>query len=161
VLHHLFLAEWKSAYPSAHLYAPPGLRRKRKDLAFDAELDDSPDPSWAGQIDQLILRGSFAMTEMVFFHRRSCTAIFADLIQNFPADWFDGWRGFVARFGGIVAPNPGTPRDWRATFLNRHAAREATHRILAWPIEQVIIAHGEAVAADGMAFTRRALSWLC
>ena len=41
-LHHLFLGEWKSAYPAARLYAPPGLRRKRKDLSFDAELGDAP-----------------------------------------------------------------------------------------------------------------------
>jgi hypothetical protein len=33
-LHHLFLAEWKSAYPGARLYAAPGLQRKRRDLAF-------------------------------------------------------------------------------------------------------------------------------
>src|SRR5579871_1092074 len=37
-LHHLYLSEWKSAYPDARLYASPGLRAKRKDLAFDSEL---------------------------------------------------------------------------------------------------------------------------
>ena len=30
-LHHLFLGEWKSAYPAARLYASPRLRRKRRD----------------------------------------------------------------------------------------------------------------------------------
>ena len=37
-LHHLFLAEWKSAYPAARLYATPRLRRKRQDLSFDGEI---------------------------------------------------------------------------------------------------------------------------
>lgn len=37
-LHHLFLAEWKSAYPQARLYASPGLRKERRDLAIDGEL---------------------------------------------------------------------------------------------------------------------------
>src|SRR5215468_1137491 len=41
-LHHLFLAEWKSAYPAAKLIAAPGLAEKRKDLAFDGELADAP-----------------------------------------------------------------------------------------------------------------------
>src|SRR5690348_4048401 len=52
------------------------------------------------------LQGSFYLTEVVFFHRHSHTALFADLIQNFPRDWFKGWRGAIARLGGIVAPNP-------------------------------------------------------
>ena len=124
-LHHLFLGEWKSAYPEARLYATPRLRRKRADLGFDAALGDAPEPAWAGDIDQVVLHGSFALTEVVFFHRRSRTALFADLIQNFPRDWFKGWRGVLARLGGIVAPNPSTPSDWRASFVNRRAARAA------------------------------------
>lgn len=160
VIHHLFLGEWKSAYPEARLYASPGLRKKRRDLAFDAELGDSPPPEWAADIDQVLVLGSFAMTEVVFFHHASRTAIFADLIENFPRDWFKGWRGLVARLDGIVAPNPGAPREWRASFINRRAAHAALDRILAWPIERVLIAHGEPATTNGAAFVRRAFVWL-
>jgi Domain of unknown function (DUF4336) len=158
-LHHLFLDEWKSAYPQARLYASPGLRRKRSDLAFDGELGDRPEPEWAADIDQVPVRGSI-LTEVEFFHRASRTAILADLVQNFPPDWFRGWRGVVARLDGICAPKPGAPREWRASFFNRRAARTALHNILAWPIERVLIAHGEPVAGDGAAFVRRAFGWL-
>ncbi len=158
-LHHLFLAEWKSAYPQARLYASPGLRRKRKDLAFDAELSDAPEPEWAAEIDQVAVRGS-PLTEVEFFHRASRTAIFADLIQNFPPDWFKGWRGVIARLDGICAPSPGAPREWRASFINRRVARAALQRILAWPIERVLIAHGEPVTANGATFVRRSFAWL-
>ena len=41
-LHHLFLADWKSAFPQARVYASPGLGKKRKDLAFGAELGETP-----------------------------------------------------------------------------------------------------------------------
>lgn len=105
-LHHLFLGDWKSTYPAARLYAPPRLRRKRKDLAFDGELGDAPEPGWAADIDQVVVPGSFMLTEVVFFHRASQTALFADLIQNFPRDWFKGWRGVLARLGGIVSRTP-------------------------------------------------------
>jgi Domain of unknown function (DUF4336) len=159
-LHHLFLGEWKAAYPDARLYAPPGLRRKCKDLAFDAELADRPEPGWAADIDQVMMRGSLAMTEVVFFHRASRTALFADLIENFRPDWFKGWRGLVARLDGIVAPNPGAPREWRASFVGRRAAQAALERIFAWPIERVLIAHGEPAATDGAAFVRHAFAWL-
>ena len=159
-LHHLFLAEWTSAYPEARLYASPRLRRKRRDLSFNAELGDAPESAWAGDIDQVVLHGSFALTEIVFFHRHSRTALFADLIQNFPRGWFKGWRGVVARLGGIVAPHPSAPSDWRSSFVNRRAARAALARVLAWPIERVVIAHGVLPTAGGAAFVRRAFTWL-
>jgi hypothetical protein len=76
----------------------------------------------AAEIDQVAVRGSF-LTEMVFFHRQSRTAIFADLVQNFPPSWFGGWRSVLARLDGICEPNPGAPREWRFTFFNRRAAR--------------------------------------
>jgi hypothetical protein len=158
-LHHLFLGEWKAAYPQARLYASPGLRKKRKDLAFDAELGEQAEPEWAADIAQVPVRGSL-ITEVEFFHRASQTAIFTDLIQNFPPDWFKGWRGVVARLDGICAPHPGAPREWRATFLNRKVARADLARILAWPIERVLIAHGDSVTADGAAFVRDAFAWL-
>lgn len=159
-LHHRFLGEWKAAYPDARLYASPGLRSKRPDLAFDAELGDQPDPGWANEIDQVSVAGSFAMTEVVFFHRASHSAIFADLIENLSPDWFAGWRGWLARLDGIVAPNPGAPREWRASFIRRRAAKAALRRILAWPIERVVIAHGEPARTHGAAFVRGAFTWL-
>jgi hypothetical protein len=159
-LHHLFLAEWKSAFPAARVYATPRLRRKRNDLKIDIELGDTAEPAWANDIEQVVMHGSFALTEVVFFHRRSRTALFADLIQNFPRDWFKGWRGVLARHGGIVAPNPGTPKDWRASFLNRGAARASFGKVLAWPIERVLIAHGDLPTGDGASFVRSACTWL-
>ena len=160
LLHHLFLAEWKSAYPEARLYAAPGLRRRRGDLTFDFDLVDTPNPRWAADLDQVLMRGSVAMTEVVFFHYRSRTVIFADLIQNLPNGWFKGWRRTLARIAGIVAPNPGAPWDWRASFISRRAARASLERILRWPIERALIAHGEPVAVNGSAFVREAFSWL-
>ncbi len=160
-LHHLFLDEWKSAYPEARLFASPGLRKKRSDLAFDGDLGDAAEPAWAADIDQVPVRGSPFLTEVVFFHRASRTAIFTDLLQNFPQDWFKGWRAVLARLDGIVAPHPGAPREWRASFMfNRRLARAALKRILALPIERVLIAHGDCVRADGAAFVRRAFDWL-
>jgi Domain of unknown function (DUF4336) len=72
-LHHLFLPEWKRAYPGARLYAPPGLRKKRKDVVFDADLGTAPSPDWGEEIDQVPMRGNLITTEVVFFHYRSGT----------------------------------------------------------------------------------------
>lgn len=159
-IHHLSLGEWRQRYPQARLYASPGLAAKRRDLAFDATLGDAPEPEWTGEIDQVLMSGSIAMAEVVFFHRASRTAIFADLIENFPRGWFTGWRGIVARLDGIVAPHPGAPREWRLSFVNRRRARAALARIEAWGAERVVLAHGGMARSDGAAFIHNAFRWL-
>jgi hypothetical protein len=159
-LHHLSLRQWKDAYPSARLYAPPGLAKKRPDLAFDAMLGNEAPPDWATEIDQLCFGGSPAMAEIVFFHRKSRTALLCDLIEHFPRTWFKGWRGWIARLDGIVEPDFGAPREWRMTFLDRSRARSALARILDWHPSQVVIAHGDGVRADGETFIRRGFRWL-
>jgi hypothetical protein len=159
-IHYLFLKGWKDAYPDARIYALDELKKRKPALPIDAVLEDTPDQDWANDIDQVIVRGSFAMSEAVFFHRKSRTAIFADLIENFSPDWFKGWRGVLARLDGIVSPHPGAPREWRLSFRNRKMARSALDRILSWQPEQVVMAHGIIVRNDGVGFIRRAFGWL-
>ncbi len=159
-LHHLFLQEWKRAYPEAKVYAPPGLREKRQDMAFDADLDETPAPDWAGEIDQVLMRGSLITTEVVFFHMKSGTVLFTDLIQQIPAALLSGWRAVVAKLDLMTGPEPSVPRKFRVTFTNRRIAREALKRIHAWPAEKVLMAHGTPVEKDAIAFLRRAFGWL-
>ena len=159
-LHHLFLAEWKAAYPQATLYGAPGLAARRPDLAFDAELSDAPPAAWAGQIDQVVVRGNAITAEVVFFHRPSRTAIFTDLIQHFPRGWFTGWRALVARLDLMTADEPQVPRKFRAAFTDRKAARASIQRILKWPTQTVVMAHGPVIERDGQAFLARTFRWL-
>lgn len=159
-LHHLFLPEWKRAYPGARLYAPPGLRRKRQDIVFDADLGAAPAPDWAGEIDQVLMQGNLITTEVVFFHVKSGTVLFADLIQQLPACSFSGWRALVAKLDLMVGPEPSVPRKFRVAFTNRRPARDALERIFAWPAEKVLMAHGPPVENDARAFLRRAFRWL-
>ena len=159
-LHHLWLGAWQAAYPQARLYAPPGLRRKRRDLAFDADLGDAPEPGWAHDIDQVAVTGNILLTEIVFLHRLSRTALFADLLQNFRPGWFKGWRGLLARLDGIVSPNHGAPRELRAGFWQRDQARAALRRVLKFAPERVLIAHGEMARHNGARFVRKGFRWL-
>lgn len=159
-LHHLFLAEWCAAYPQAKLYAAPGLRARRPDLAFDADLGDAPPAAWAEEIDQVVVRGNAITAEVVFFHRPSRTVLFTDLIQHFPRGWFTGWRALVARLDLMTADAPQVPRKFRTAFTDRKAARAALARILDWPAEQVVMAHGPLIEREGQAFIARTFRWL-
>lgn len=159
-LHHLFLAQWKQAYRAAKLYAPPGLRGKRADITFDADLEIAPSTGWVGQIDQVLMYGNLITTEVVFFHVESGTVLFTDLLQQLPPKLFSGWRAVVAKLDLMTRAEPSVPRKFRIAFTNRRAAREALSRILTWPAEKVLMAHGTPVEQDAPAFLRRAFAWL-
>lgn len=160
-LHHLALGDWQAAYPKACVYAPPKLRSKRTDLKFDEDLSDTAVSAWAGEIEQVVVRGNLITSEVVFFHRPSGTVLFTDLIQQFSDDWFTGWRRHVARADRMVGDEPSVPRKFRMGFVNRAAARQSLAVILEWPVQMVLLAHGAPVTEDAPAFLRRAFRWLC
>lgn len=155
--HHQFLAEWKAAYPWARLYASPGLVQQRRDLAFDDKLADRVPQAWSAELDQVLVHGSFAMTEAAFFHRASKTALISDLIQHLPSA--KGLKGWIARRRGVVE-QAGTPLDYRATFTHRKAVRQAVKHILSWNAERLILTRGEVVETDAAQFIHEALSWV-
>ena len=159
-IHHLFLSAWRERWPEARLHAPPGLARRRSDLRFDAELGDEPSPAWAADLDQTIFRGSFAMEEVVFFHRPSRTAIVGDLVQRHDPSGFPGWKGVLMRLDGLVGEHGSTPREWRASFLRRAPARRARARVLAWQPERLVVAHGACAPAGAARILAEALAWI-
>jgi hypothetical protein len=159
-LHHIAVPDWQRAYPDAVVHAPPGLRAKRADITFGADLDDRPYAEWDGEIDQVLVAGNAVLSETVFFHRQSGTAIFADLIQHLPQGWFQGWRALIARLDLMTGPEPSVPRKFRVAFTDRTTARAAIDRVLAWPARSIIIAHGAPVDADGQKVLRRVFRWL-
>ncbi|MFN3538046.1 MAG: DUF4336 domain-containing protein [Brevundimonas sp.] len=159
-LHDTFLMDWHRACPGAGVFAPPGLAGKRRDIGFAGQISDAALPGWAGEIDIVVVRGNRITTEAVLFHRASRTALFADLLQQFPVGWFRGWRAVVARLDLMTAPEPTVPRKFRLAFTDRKAARENFREILAWRAEKILIAHGLPVTRDAQAFLRRAFRWL-
>lgn len=159
-LHYRFVEEWRAAYPAAGFHALPELCARRPELSVAGDLEDVAPADWCQDIDQVIVRGNRLTTEAVFFHRRSRTVIFTDLIQHFDAGWFTGWRALVARLDLLTAPEPTVPRKFRLAFRDRAIAREALGRILAWPADKLLMAHGAPIEEDGRALVARAFRWL-
>jgi hypothetical protein len=162
-LHHLYLQDWKAAYPESQLWGPQSTIRKRSDLSFREALNDSPPAEWLPDIDQAWFRGSFAMDEIVFLHRPSSTAIVADLIQTFSdhflREHWGSWR-FLARLDGLTQDQACAPLEWRLSFINRAPARRARDKVLRWNCQRVIVAHGERPRANGNAFLAKSFRWL-
>jgi glyoxylase-like metal-dependent hydrolase (beta-lactamase superfamily II) len=156
-LHHLFLGPFRQAFPSAQVFASPGLEKKRRDLYFDAALGDEAEPLWAADLDQTVVRGSRVMEEVVFFHAESRTLIVADLCEHF-GPWSPRLTRLVARVGNMYA-KPRMPPDWQLSFRNREATRASFQRILAWDFDRVILAHGELIERGARDTFRRAYAW--
>lgn len=165
-LHHLYLTDWANAWPEAEVWALKALHRKRPDLAIAGYLDDDAPPAWREQIDQVVFRGSPLMQEAVFLHRPSRTAIFADLIENFSNTFlageggWKGWQRVIARLWRITEPYGMAPLEWRLSWFDRRAGRQALATVLDWNPERVVIAHGTWIAEDGRRFIERCFRWL-
>jgi len=54
---------------------------RRPDLRIDRDPGDAPAPEWRRDRDHVQVPGNRITTETVFFHHKSGTAIFADLLQ--------------------------------------------------------------------------------
>ena len=163
-LHHLYMRDWKIAYPDAVLWGPESTIQKRKDLKFEDALTDLSPPAWHDEIDQAWFRGSKAMDEVVFFHRRSGTAIIADLSENFGDEFLHtywSWpKRVLAKACKLTVGYGYAPVELRWTWFDRKPARDALNRLISWGPKQVIMAHGEWQKESGKEYIEQAFAWL-
>ena len=66
LFHHVFAGEVKQRYPQAVLHGPAKLASKRKDLALDAVLSQTPHPDWGDDFELVFIEGSM-LHETVFY----------------------------------------------------------------------------------------------
>ena len=156
-LHHLHLASARAAFPGARFYAPPGLRAKRPDLAFEADLGDAAAPEWSADLESSIVRGSPIMQESVLFHRASRTLIVADLCEHFGPHSALSIR-ILTRLARMY-DRPRMPPDWQWSFRDRAATRASFERLLAWDFDRVMLAHGRLLGSGAKAIFRRETRW--
>jgi hypothetical protein len=163
-LHYLFLCEWQAAFPDAKLWGTEATIAKCEDLHFSGTLGDHAPTAWEGQIDQFYFTNSPFMDELIFLHRRSGTAIIADLSQTFSERFLKShwpwWMRSIARFSKMIEGWGYPPIDYRISFLGHASARPKIQALVAAHPEHVVVAHGEVVKTNGEAFLDRAFSWL-
>lgn len=150
---HLWMEQYRDAYPGVELLAAPGLRRRRKDLTFAADLGERPDERWADVLDQTPFRGNPLMPEIEFLHRPSRTLVAGDVAMHFGPRDVLGVRLF-ARAGGMYKRLRPTP-FYRLLTVRRAAARADMRRILSWDFDRVIPGHGAIRETGGHAALSR------
>jgi len=163
-LHHLFLGAWKAKFPEAQLWGPPSTVARLGALGFAGTLTDDAPTDWAGQIDQYYFDNSRFLDELIFFHRKSRSAIIGDLSQPFSESFlkrhWPWWLRPIARAARMVEGWGYPPFEVRFTFRHRASARVKVSALIDEGPERVVMAHGEIVRSDGAAYLRRAFSWL-
>ena len=156
--HHLFVAEWQRACPDASIYVAPGLDTKREDLAIAGVLGDEPEPGWKDVLDQSLLDGCPWVNEVVFFHQPSATLIATDLAFNVGSSSPPLTR-LAFRLGGTLGRLSPTLLE-RFLVRDRAAFRHSLERVLEWPFDRVVVAHGEVSEAGGREQLVRGYSWV-
>jgi hypothetical protein len=156
--HHLFLGEWQRACPEASTYVAPGLDTKRADLTITGVLADEPEPGWKSAVDQVLLAGFPFANEVVFFHRPSATLIATDLAFNVGPSSPPLTR-LAFRLGGAYGRLAPTLIE-RLLVRDRTAFRHSLERILEWPFNRVVVAHGEVSEKGGREELVRGYSWV-
>jgi hypothetical protein len=158
--HHVFLSEWRDRYPEAELYASPGLKAKRLDITFDAELLTTENYPWTDAIAHTTFGPSRLFEEVVFFHHPSRTLILTDLIINAKTDSYNLFQKLFSAFDGLSYPNGSTPRLYRWSIKSKKAAREVYQTMIDWAPSKIIISHGEWFRKDGLSELKKRLSWV-
>lgn len=156
-LHHLYVQDWVSTHPGARLLVAPGLEQKRQDLKPSAILGDAAPEGWADVVDQALVAGVPFMNEVVLFHRTSATLLASDLLFNVGPE-SPALTRLTFRLVGAYGKPSITPLE-RFLVRDREAFRRALTRILAWPFERVVLAHGTVIERGGRDALATAYAW--
>ncbi len=156
--HHLSIGDWHEAFPEASVFVAPGLDTKRPDLKIAGVLTDEPEPGWAGTLDQVLVSGFPLANEVVFFHRPSATLIATDLAFNIGSNSPPLTR-LAFRLGRAYGRLSPTLLE-RLFVRDRSAFRRSLARILEWPFERVVVAHGQVSEKGGREELARGYAWV-
>jgi hypothetical protein len=156
--HHLRAAEWAAAYPTVRVHAPARLAIKRPDLRIDRTHDTTPDPAFAGVVDELGIDG-FRLDESVLVYRPARTALVADLVHNVgrPSHL---WTQLYTRTMGFYDRIALSRMIRWAAVSDRAALRRSIDALLMLPFDGLIVGHGTPLAGGGKEAIATAYEWL-
>jgi hypothetical protein len=153
LLHSTYLEAARARYPEAKLLAPRGLSAKKPALRIDAALEDGLP---FREVELIPIAGAPRVDEFAFF--ADGTLIVTDLVFNVvrPRGWFTHLALALVGCRGRLAMS----RTWRVFARDRAATSASVQRLLALPIETLVMAHGEVVQRDAHARLTEAVRWL-
>jgi len=182
--HHIFISEWKTAFPAAKIIGPDGLPEKRKaqvddkigkeDFAVVYKADTKRSTSISPEFDadfEVEYVDGHANKEIVVLYKPDKVLIEADFFFNLPAteaysrvpEAEKPKPGFLAKLfmGGQKMEGSGQKRLlWHAISRgNRPSFNDSVQRINTWDFEIVIPCHGDVIESGAKAAYEQLFEW--
>jgi hypothetical protein len=152
MVHHLFLPEFKKAYPKAKLLGVEAAlqRSEDKSLKFDGIFGKDPADTKYGYEDEIqsCFFSGFSNKDVAFLHNESKTLIQADLLFNLPA---------TEQFSKTKFPTFAklSPSSWlhqriiASLGVDKEAMKRDAATVANWDFERIIPCHGDVIEKDG------------
>ncbi|KAH9884191.1 beta-lactamase-like protein [Xylariomycetidae sp. FL2044] len=186
--HHIFLSEWKRAYPDAKLIGPRGLPEKRagvkgderighEEFAFVYDASNRADNRGPGEDFAADLEVEFVDAhpnkEIVLLYKPDRVLVQADLLFNLPAaeqysrvpDAQRQGSGLLNRVFESVNSTQGEAKGLKRFLWYLLSSRDrpgfnaSVQRIDGWDFDTIIPCHGETVESGGKALFRKVFEW--
>ena len=162
--HHLYLQDCVQHYPEASVHVASGVEKQYTNLNCQILTAVAP-PQWREELQQLFftgyatlkLSGSVAANEVVFFHKESKTLLLTDAAFHFvPTSKLATFFAKLVGVFGVLGPTLAE----KLAIKNRQATREALQKVLEWPFETVVMAHGQIVNTQAKEKLKAGYDWL-
>ena len=162
--HHLFISDFKSAYPDTQILAAPGLESKRQDINFDKIINQGKIGT-QNEIEYFLfegfkvldLKGASSLNEIVFFHRESQTLILTDTAFHFDETFPFITKLITRLIGGYKKLEPSILE--KLAIGERQKVKNSIQTVLNWNFERVIVAHGSIIDNQGNEKLREGYKW--
>ncbi|KAI1343606.1 hypothetical protein F5Y15DRAFT_237464 [Xylariaceae sp. FL0016] len=187
--HHIFLSDWKKAYPAAKLVGPKGLPEKRAKMddpkigkedfaavydASNARDASAVDAAFAADFEVEFV-GDHPNKEIVLYFKPDKVLVEADLMFNLPAvEQYsrvpEGEKKGAGLLNRLFESLNGTAGEAKAAKRlqwyafsngnkNRAGYNESVQRIDGWDWDILIPCHGETIESGAKAVFRKIFEW--
>ncbi|KAG1769346.1 hypothetical protein EDD22DRAFT_948953 [Suillus occidentalis] len=151
-VHHLFLGEFKRAYPNAKLIGVEDAIKNMSDksLQFDGLWGRDPPGTNYGFEDEIkhCYFSGFRNKDVAFLHMPSKSLIEADLLLNLPAN--EQYSKSSSSAHGNIKPDSWIQRAIiKGITINAEAMRRDATTVANWDFDRIIPCHGDVIETDG------------
>lgn len=156
--HWLHVESCQKVFTDTETWICPGIERKAPEMHFEWVLGDKPDSRWENELDQVFIRGSRIISEVVFLHRASKTLIVVDVIEYIgPETPGTNWLlKFYWKCLTRMWKKPKPAPEYQMSWKNKRAAKKSFERILSWDFDRIILSHGDIIEKGAKEMARRA-----
>ncbi len=146
--HHLFINDFRTAYPQAQFFCAPGLEKKRSDFTFDGIITESSSMPWNPSIEHLLVQGAPMFNEVAFFHADSRTLILTDTALHICEGTSWKTKLFFMAIGSFG--KFGLSRFEKLLLVkDRKKFQSSMKQISHWDFDRIIVAHGHILSTNG------------